>query len=82
VHDGVAPEAARAGAKAPEPGGLPRRGDERAVQGMRDVHLSSGLNVEQHNAGKRLKTHVRLPFYFSGGTSLCLTLLSGISAIT
>lgn len=31
VHDSEAPEAARAGAEAPEQGGLPRRGDERAV---------------------------------------------------
>ena len=39
VHDGVAPEAARAGAEAPQQGGLPRRGDERAVQGVRRAPL-------------------------------------------
>ena len=39
VHDGVAPEAARAGAEAPEQGGLPRRGDERAVLGVQRAPL-------------------------------------------
>ena len=39
VHDGVAPGAAREGAEAPEQGGLPRRGDERAVPGVRRAPL-------------------------------------------
>lgn len=34
VHDGAAPEGSREGAEAPEQGGLPRRGDERAVPGV------------------------------------------------
>lgn len=39
VHDGVAPEAAREGAEAPEQGGLPRRGDEREVSCVRRLPL-------------------------------------------
>jgi hypothetical protein len=68
VHDVVAPEAARAGAEAPEQGGLPRRGDERAVLGVQRAPLQR-LNVEQHNAGKqhlqrlnREDWNARLPF--------------------
>ncbi|KAF8672352.1 hypothetical protein HU200_049554 [Digitaria exilis] len=55
VHDGGAPEAARAGAEAPEQGGLPRRGDERVVPSVQgdSVHLPCTLNVKHHYSGKQ-----------------------------
>ena len=76
VHDGVAPEAARAGAEAQEQGGLPRRGDERAVLGVQRAPLQRA----QRRAAQRreaappesqqgsLKRTVAL--YFSVGTCL------------
>jgi hypothetical protein len=39
VHDGVAPEATRAGEEAPEQDGVPRRGDERALRRVQRAPL-------------------------------------------
>ena len=74
VHDVVAPEAARAGAEAPEQGGLPRRGDERAVLGVQRAPLQRAQRraAQRRKAAPpasqqgRLKRTVAL--YFSGGT--------------
>ena len=60
VHDGVAPEAARAGAEAPEQGGASLRGDERAVPGMqRPPLLWAQRRAASHREAARPAAHAQ-----------------------